>query len=106
MKSNVLKTSLSAFVFTLAIVASFAFSATPSDLEDDPIVTVAYIQNGGDTGVSCVPKTVTCYESPIDGPICTFGTGPNKVQVFGNSDILPNIKCDLRLSTEDPHLIN
>lgn len=42
MKRNFLKTSLSAFAFTLAIVASFAFSPALKDTEDDPVK--GYIQ--------------------------------------------------------------
>ncbi|MDO5970408.1 DUF6520 family protein [Flavivirga aquimarina] len=44
MKRKSLKTVLHAFVFTLAIVASFAFKPSPNDIQDD-----VYIQRVGPT---------------------------------------------------------
>ncbi|MFI0428764.1 DUF6520 family protein [Mariniflexile sp. HMF6888] len=73
MKSNFLKESLAAFAFTLAIVASFAFSTNESDT-----VSQYYIQTS--------PSVCTLIQQSIDCSIgglnCTVDGTPNGVLAF------------------------
>ncbi|HEX9601199.1 MAG TPA: DUF6520 family protein, partial [Mariniflexile sp.] len=77
MKRNFLKTSLSAFAFTLAIVASFAFSPAPNDAED--VAVQGYIQTLDPE--SCVKvNNHNCVIGPIrDCTITIFPAGPAPV---------------------------
>lgn len=76
MKRNFLKTSLSAFAFTLAIVASFAFSPAPNDAEDVAVNGYIQTQNPQD----CQKVTHECVIGPIrDCTITVFPVGPTPV---------------------------
>jgi hypothetical protein len=59
MKRNFLKTSLSAFAFTMAIVASFAFSPALNDAED--VLVDGYIQQTDPE--ACTIVTHTCDDT-------------------------------------------
>ncbi|HEX9601196.1 MAG TPA: DUF6520 family protein [Mariniflexile sp.] len=69
MKRHFFKTSLSAFIFTLAIVASFAFSPTLNDTENDPVK--GYIQTLDP--MSCEKVIHDCIIGGVDCTITVIG---------------------------------
>ncbi|TGV04586.1 hypothetical protein [Flavivirga rizhaonensis] len=68
MKRQSLKTTLYAFVFTLAIVASFAFKPSPNDVPDD-----VYIQRGSPLECDLITMSLP-YNCSLDnwGANCTI----------------------------------
>jgi hypothetical protein len=76
MKRNFLKTSLSAFAFTMAIVASFAFSPALNDAED--VLVDGYIQT--EDPDECQPISHECEDgSAQDCTVTIIGAGPAPV---------------------------
>jgi hypothetical protein len=69
MKRNSLKTIFSAFAFTLAIVASFAFSPTLNDTEDVAVDGYIQTQNPDD----CEKVTHDCIIGGVDCTITLIG---------------------------------
>ena len=84
MKRNFFKNSLAAFAFTLAIVASFAFTPVQDDLL--PPVQGYIISTGED---KCVNSISTCF---VSGPVlCTVdgtaqGTPVYRIHPENNTD--------------------
>ena len=76
MKTNFLKTSLSAFAFALAIVASFAFSPALSST-DDAFAVQGYTQATG-MGSTLTPCNVSINTCVIEGgQVCTVSAQDN-----------------------------
>ncbi|MFI0428763.1 DUF6520 family protein [Mariniflexile sp. HMF6888] len=73
MKRNFFKNSLAAFAFSLAIVASFAFTPNESDT-----VSQYYIQNVNDCEL--ISQSIDC--SPGDQLDCTVDGTPSGVPAF------------------------
>lgn len=94
MKRNFLKTSLSAFAFTLAIIASFAFSPALNDAEDLLPPPQGYIQQI--SPLNCAKVDHDCLVG--DTFDCTVTLISGEEPVFGDTNPPANTTCDNRLS--------
>lgn len=93
MKTNFLKTSLSAFAFALAIVASFAFSPVLNNAEETDYTQGFYqILDSGQNPSSCVAiSEIDCTDIP--GDPCTYTIGSDTWELYINKNIAQPTVC-------------